>query len=185
MRDRYKTLRSCVLTCKAWSARSRANLYQRVRFRQSQQIDLFVRSLETNPELGGLVHDLHITPAQAHSHGFFDFAQPNIIGSLTAVTTLQIRQFDWGAQPAGYCDTVRNFTSITSLEVANAVFTSAQDFVALAQSLPQLTKLSCGLNRFMQSWTARESELLWVVPDEEKFDPCPKLTSLMLWVSNF
>ncbi len=183
LRDRYKMLRSCALTCKAWYPRSKANLYRRVRFRQPEQVELFVRTLTDSPGTSTLVHDLHVTPRNAHEHPSFDFAQSAIVRALTALRSLQIRQLDWTAQPSGYSDTLRNFATVTSLEVANVVLPTARDFVLLVQSLPALTTLSCGLNRFTEPWMPKDSESMWVVEDREKPAPCSKLTSVVLWVS--
>ncbi|PIL32573.1 hypothetical protein GSI_05276 [Ganoderma sinense ZZ0214-1] len=186
LRDRYKTLCSCALTCKAWHQRSKENLFRRVRFRQPEQVELFVRTLVDSPGVSTLVHDLHVTPRNAHEHPFFDFAQSAIVHTLTSLRNLQIRQFDWTAQPSDYCDSLRSFTTVTSLEVANVMFANARDFVLLVQSLPALATLSCGLNRFKEPWTKEDSESIWVVGDEEKPGPCSNLTSVVLWsLDNF
>ncbi|PIL32576.1 hypothetical protein GSI_05279 [Ganoderma sinense ZZ0214-1] len=184
LRDRYKTLSGWARTCTALRQRSIENLYRRVRFRKPEQLDLFVRTLKDNPELGTLVRDLHVTPANAHKHGSFDFAHPIVVKHCTNVRNLQIRQFDWGVQPDAYCQTaIASLKTITSLEVANTVFPSSRDLVQLVEALPALRELSCGLIRFEMR---EDSTPLYTSEPEGDAEACTHLRSVILWsLDNF
>ncbi len=183
LRDRYKTLRGWALTCKTLRQQGIENLYRRVRFRTPEQLNLFVRTLNDKPELGALVRDLHVTPADAHNHaGPFDFANLTVIKHCTSVRNLQIRQFNWGVQPDAYCQTaVTRLKTITSLEVANTVFPSPRDLVQLVESLPALKELSCGLIRFVSREDSPYVSISEPDGDTEAY-ACPR--SVILWVSS-
>ena len=155
-------------------------LYRRVRFRDPEQLNLFVQTLYNRPALGTFVRDLHITPADAQKHAHaFDFANWMIVEHCKEVQSLQIRQFNWAAQWHSYWTAVASFKTVTSIEVANSAFPSPHDFVQLVQCLPSLTELSCGLIQFVRSGGPGRSS----VYEEGDEKACPRLRSVILWAS--
>ncbi|KAI0696231.1 hypothetical protein C8T65DRAFT_37836 [Cerioporus squamosus] len=98
--DCYETLVLCSLVCKDWMARSRRDLYRRVEVSRARHWDLFVRTLEANPELGSFVEELRVSPgsmtetdrimreqlrADAHAPPFSYGFLPRIFPSLRAL----------------------------------------------------------------------------------------------------
>lgn len=183
IRSRYLILSACALTCKGWHPRSRYNLFQRVRFRHPNQIIRFLESITTQPFLADLVVELHVTPAEAHRHGFFPFADPLLVQKLHSVQKLALRQFQWISLPPKYTTIyIGKYTSVTCLEVHNNVFNSGGDLIRLVWHLPELTQLSCGLNTFTMTSSAENLESLCALQKSKPY-ACRKLYILKLWVS--
>lgn len=183
IRSRYLILSACALTCKGWHPRSRYNLFQRVRFRHTNQIKRFLEAITTQPFLADLVVELHVTPAEAHRHGFFPFADPLLVQKLHSVQKLALRQFQWISLPPKYTTIyIGKYTSVTCLEVHNNVFNSGGDLIRLVWHLPELTQLSCGLNTFTMTSSAENLESLCALQKSKPY-ACRKLYILKLWVS--
>lgn len=180
IRLRYDTLRACALTCKPWHPRSRYNLLHRVSFRRPQQVDRFLSTITANPALADLVQELHVTPADAHHHGFFPIANPQLVTKLRRVRQLALRQFDWDTFPPIYHVFVGKYNTVRSLEISNIVFHSPRDLVQLVRFLPALNQLSCGIVQFQVSYSSQACiDLCAARPGST----CDELYALTLWVS--
>ncbi|RPD71940.1 hypothetical protein L226DRAFT_573605 [Lentinus tigrinus ALCF2SS1-7] len=183
VRLRYDTLRACALTCKSWHPRSRYNLLHRVSFRRPQQVDRFLSTITADPTLADLVHELHVTPADAHRHGFFPIANPRLVTKLRGVHELALRQFNWDTFPPIYYVFVGKYNSVQRLLISNIVFHSPRDLVHLVRYLPKLNELSCGVVRFQVSCTPEECAKLCAVREDST---CKELYALTLWsLDNF
>ena len=179
LRLRYTTLRACALTCKPWHPRSRYNLLGRVRFRRPQQVESFLETIIADPPLADLVHELHITPADAHHHGFFPIANPPLVKRLRSLRKLVLGQLDWNSLPPFYHAFIGNFNTISVLEISNIVFHAPGDLARLVWFLPKLNELSCGLNQFTVSSTAEDCRNLCAL---RRRPACRELHTLSLWV---
>ncbi|TFK84529.1 hypothetical protein K466DRAFT_601917 [Polyporus arcularius HHB13444] len=178
VRLRYDTLRACALTCKGWHPRSRYNLLHRVSFRRPQQIERFLSTITANPALADLVHELHVTPADAHRHGFFPIANPQLVTKLRNMRHLALRQFNWDTFPPIYYVFVGKFNLVSSLQISNIMFHSPRDLVHLVRYLPKLNQLSCGVLQFQVSYTPEDCENLCVIRESSA---CNELYTLTLW----
>ncbi|KAI0689211.1 hypothetical protein C8T65DRAFT_673207 [Cerioporus squamosus] len=181
LRLRYDTLRACALTCKGWHPRSRYNLLARVRFRRPHQVERFLDTIVADPPLADLVHELHITPAEAHHHGFFSIANPSLVKRLHGLRKLVLGQFDWNSFPPFYYALIGKFNSVSTLEVSNIVFHSPGDLVRLVWSLPKLNELTCGLNKFTMTSSAEDCANLCAL---RRKSACRELHTLSLWSLN-
>ena len=179
LRLRYKTLCACSLTCKSWHPRSIYNLLGRVRFRQPQQVESFLYTIVANPALADFVHELHITPADAHHHGFFPIAHPALVKRLRSLRKLVLGQLDWNSLPPFYYAFMGNFHTISVLEISNIVFHAPGDLARLVWFLPKLNELSCGLNQFTIPTTAEDCRNLCAL---RRRSACRGLHTLSLWV---
>ncbi|KAI0692853.1 hypothetical protein C8T65DRAFT_71317 [Cerioporus squamosus] len=183
IRLRYDTLRACALTCKGWHPRSRYNLLHRVSFRRPQQVDRFLSTITANAPLADLVHELHVTPADAHRHGFFPIANPQLVTKLRSVRQLALRQFNWDTFPPIYYVFVGKFNLVSSLEISNIVFHSPRDLVRLVRYLPKLNRLSCGLLQFQVNYPPEDCAMLCAMRESTT---CNELYVLTLWnLDNF
>ncbi|RDX47151.1 hypothetical protein OH76DRAFT_1406305, partial [Lentinus brumalis] len=183
LRLRYDTLRACALTCKGWQPRSRYNLLRRVRFRRPHQVERFLDTIIADPPLADLVHELHITPADAHRHGFFSIANPALVKRLRGLQKLVLGQFYWNSLPPFYYAFIGKFNSVSILEVSNIVFHAPGDIVRLVWSLPKLNELSCGLNEFTMTSSAEDCMNLCALRKRHG-SACRELYTLSLWSLN-
>ncbi|KAI0654722.1 hypothetical protein C8Q70DRAFT_467987 [Cubamyces menziesii] len=187
-RTRLSTLCACALTCRAWLPTSRTYLYRQLTFIGSENtaLELLVRSLEANPWLRTLVHDLNVIDSDA------EFT-PGIIQPPSSVPREPTRDISrtWALILAGKLPYVRDmglalargltchpqfvrslhtFTAVSSLSLAWKGSGTFQDLLKI------LTAFS-GLRRLLMygaAWTPRGAQKL-VLP-RDRFPPLVVLT---------
>ena len=139
-----EALLACALTCRAWYARSRSNLFYRVELYNLNQLSQFSAQLAADKRIGHALRELYVTPYHAQSQllGEFPFA---LAGQLPAVSRLRIdirRDFYPYIHPEFYSSLSR-FASVTTLELWRVQFPTLGDFAALVCALPGLRSLAC------------------------------------------
>lgn len=145
-------LLACALTCRAWYARSRANLFYRVELYNLAQLSQYSAQLAADARVGHALRELYVTPYHAQSQllGEFPFA---LAGKLPAVSRLRIdirRDFYPYIAP-GFHTALARFSSVTTLELWRVQFPTLGDFSALVCALPGLRSLAC----WMVDWVKK------------------------------
>ena len=136
-------LLACALTCRAWYARSRSNLFYRVELYNLAQLSQYSTRLAADARVGHALRELYVTPYHAQSQllGEFPFV---LAGQLPAVSRLRIdirRDFYPYIAP-DFHSALARFSSVTTLELWRVQFPTLGDFSALVCALPGLRSLA-------------------------------------------
>lgn len=141
------TLLACALTCRAWHARSRANLFYRVELYNLAQLSHYSAQLAADARVGYALRELYVTPYHSQSQllGAFPFELAAAGRRLPALTRLRVdirRDFYPYIHPDFY-PALASFAGVTTLELWRVQFPTLGDFAALVCALPGLRSLAC------------------------------------------
>ena len=130
-----KTLYSCALVCHDWLPKSRLHLFQRVSLNNDQQVDRFMTTVNTTPQLGEYVQALELS---LHDDSIYKVHQdlPPLLPNLTHIhcSNLPVLRHTFFALAS-------RFSTVFSLRFENLEQQSLQEIVQILYQFPRLQKL--------------------------------------------
>ncbi|EED77586.1 predicted protein [Postia placenta Mad-698-R] len=155
------TLVACALTCRAWTPKSRRNLFYSLDFHSTKQLTRLSRLLKTRPNLVNLVKQLSVAPDAAHLNLASAFPFP-LARKLTRVEHLRVLGIsrNFPCLDPSFTAALHEFKSITRLEITRTIFPSLVVFGRLLFALPNLSVLICASVR----WTKAEYKASMIPP---------------------
>ncbi|KAH9912277.1 hypothetical protein B0H21DRAFT_666890, partial [Amylocystis lapponica] len=148
-----RTLMSCALTCHAWRNRSRYKLFIAVTLGSSKAFEGFLKAVTADPALGDTVREVTLYCDHASKNPWHTLAAfPAVFArKLTRIECLKID----GQPPPGYVQQgpspmfhqsffllLREFKSVTRLEIVDTHFDNLNDLGRLVFAIPTLRSLT-------------------------------------------
>lgn len=164
-----KTLYSCALVCRDWLPKSRTHLFQRVSLNSDQQVDRFMTTVNTTPQLGEYVRALEIS---LHDDSINKVHRdlPPLLPNLT-----HIRYSNLPVLRHTFFALASSFSTVISLKFENLEQQSFQEIVQILDQFPRLQKLEF-------------ADCVWTSPDSFHFSgqkweqyPLLSLSSFQPW----
>ncbi|KAI0328096.1 hypothetical protein GY45DRAFT_1029069 [Cubamyces sp. BRFM 1775] len=183
-RTRLSTLCACALTCRAWLPTSRTYLYRQLTFIGTDKValELLVRSLEANPWLRTLVHDLNVidndeeyTPGivPPSTSSAWDISRTwalILAGKLPCLRDIGLALARGLTCHPQFVRSLHAFTAVTSLSLAWKGSGTFQDLLKLLTAFSGLRRLLV----YGAAWAPRGAKKL-VLP-RRRFPPLAVLT---------